>query len=315
MHFFRRGTQLSSKPTLTIVAIIIDGGPYLRDFLRAVFAMTDPPPLEVIVPYDASVADTKLLASEFPQVKFLDMGVIVPTRSIESQGGQHELYDRRRAVGLAAATGDIVAMLEDRGHPNPDWASTLMRLHSERPNKVIGGAIECREPVNLLHWSFYVTDFGRYGRPFESGPASWVSDVNVSYKPEALEETRHLWKDRFYEMIVHRYLMGKGEELHLSNQLVVNHGRPPVTLGKLLRERLEWGILFGYVRTKQTSPLERLGLILGSPLIAPVLWVRHGLIQAQKGRGLRYLKALPYVILLTSTWTVGEVWGYITRRP
>jgi hypothetical protein len=308
-------TLLSNKPTLSIVAIIIDGGRYLRDFLIAVMAMKDPPPLEIIVPYDASVADTKLLATEFPQVKFLDMGVIVPTRSIHSQGGQHELYDRRRAVGLAAATGDIVAMLEDRGHPSPDWASTLMRLHADLENKVIGGAIECKEPVNLLHWAFYVTDFGRYGRPFNSGSASWVSDVNVSYKRQALGDTRHLWSDRFYEMIVHRYLMGKGEELHLSNELVVNHARPPITLGKLLRERVEWGILFGYVRTKQTSPVERLALIFGSPLIAPVLWVRHGLLQAQKGRGLRYLTALPYVILLTMAWTAGEVWGYITRRP
>ena len=308
-------TQSSKEPTLSIVVTVVDGGRYLRDFMHAVMAMKDAPPLEIIVPYDASIADTKLLTTEFPRIKFLDMGVIVPTRSIQSQGGQHELYDRRRAFGLAAASGDIVAMLEDRGHPSPDWASTLIRLHAEIEKNVIGGAIECREPVNLLHWAFYVTDFGRYGRPFRSGSVSWVSDVNVSYKRKALADSRHLWTERFYEMIVHRYLMSRGEELYLSDELVVNHGRPPVTLRKLLRERLEWGILFGYVRTKQTSPLERLGLIFGSPLIAPVLIGRHGLIQAQKGRGLRYLKALPYVTLMTMTWTVGEVWGYITRRP
>ncbi len=308
-------TKLSKKPVLSIVVTVVDGGRYLRDFLLAVMAMKNSPPLEIIIPFDASIRDTKLLGAEFPQIKFLDMGVIVPTRSIQSQGGQHELYDRRRAYGLAAATGDIVAMLEDRGHPSADWASTLIRLHAELKNNVIGGAIECREPVNLLHWTFYVTDFGRYGRPFKSGPASWVSDVNVSYKRKALADSHHLWTERFYEMIVHRYLMSRGEELHLSNELVVYHARPPVTLGPLLRERLEWGILFGYVRTKQTSPVERLGLILGSPLIALVLCARHGLIQARKGRGLRYLTALPYVILLTTVWSLGEVWGYITRRP
>jgi len=308
-------TKLSKQPTLSIVVTIVDGGRYLRDFLHAVMAMKDAPPLEIIVPYDASIPDTKLLAAEFPHVKFLDMGVLVPTRPITSQGGQHELYDRRRAFGLGQATGEIVAMLEDRGHPSPDWASTLMRLHADLPNNVIGGAIECRQPANLLHWAFYVTDFGRYGRPFKIGSVSWVSDVNVSYKRKALDDSRHLWAERFYEMIVHRYLMGRGEELYLSDKLVVNHARPPVTLRGLLRERLEWGILFGYVRTKQTNAMERLGLIFGSPLIAPVLVVRHGLIQAQKGRGLRYLSALPYVVMMTMTWTVGEVWGYITRRP
>ena len=29
----------------------------------------------------------------------------------------------------------------------------------------------------------------------------------------------------------------------------------------------------------------------------------------------KYLRALPYVIMLTTAWTLGEVWGYITRRP
>ena len=306
---------MSNRPTLSIVVTIVDGGRYLRDFLLAVMAMEDLPPLEIIVPYDASIAETKLLGNEFPHVKFLEMGVVVPTRSIQSQGGQHELYDRRRAAGLAIATGDIIAMLEDRGHPNADWATTLLRLHAQGKWNVIGGAIECKEPANLLHWAFYVTDFGRYGRPFASGSVGWVSDVNVSYTRKALADTRHLWSERFYEMIVHRFLMGRGEELHLSNELVVTHRRPPITLGKLLRERVEWGILFGFVRTKQTSAVERLGLIVGSPLIAPVLWVRHGLIQAQKGRGLRYLRALPYVVMLTTAWTLGEVWGYITRRP
>ena len=278
-------------------------------------AMEDPPPLEIIVPFDATIADTKSLGHEFPHVTFLDIGVIETTRSIHSSGGQHQLYDRRRACGLAVATGEIVAILENRGHPSPDWASTLVRLHAEVKKNVIGGAIECHEPASLLHWASYVTDFGRYSRPFVSGPAAWVSDVNVSYTRKALAETRHLWSEHFHEMIVHRFLMSKGEELYLSNELVVNHRRPPITLSKLLRERVEWGALFGYVRATQFSAVERLLFIAGSPLIAPVLWVRHGLIQTQKGRGLRYLLALPTVVMLTTAWTMGEVWGYITRRP
>ena len=78
---------MSNRPTLSIVVTIVDGGRYLRDFLLAVMAMDDLPPLEIIVPYDASIADTKLLGNEFPHVQFVDMGVIVPTRSIHSQGG------------------------------------------------------------------------------------------------------------------------------------------------------------------------------------------------------------------------------------
>jgi hypothetical protein len=298
-----------------VVVTIVDGGRYLRDFLNVATSFEDPPLLEIIVPFDASVADTLILRDEFPQVEFLDLGEITPIYPITTEAGQHELFDRRRAAGLAAATGEIIAILEDRGHPRLDWARTLVRLHAETGKNVIGGAIECLNPANLLNWAFYVTDFGRYGLPFESGPVAWVSDVNVSYSRKALEDTRHLWMDRFHEPLVHSFLMERDEDLYLSNELIVDHKRPTATLGRLLPERFYWGRLFGNIRATQFSTGQRIRFIAGSPLIPPVLWIRHGLTQARKGRGLRYLAALPYVIILTTAWAIGEVWGCVTRSP
>lgn len=294
---------------------IIDGGRHLRNFLVAATSLTDAPRLELIVAFDASVAETKDLIAKFPTVTFLDLGPVETIYPLSTEAGLHELYDRRRAAGLGVAKGDIIAILEDRGWPRPDWARQIVRLHEETGHNVIGGAIECREPVSRLNWAFYVTDFGQYGCPVENGPASWVSDVNVSYSRKVLDETRHLWKDRYHETIVHGYLMDRGEELYLSNDMVIEHARPPTTLGYLLPERFHWGRLFGYLRAQQFSTGQRIKYILASPLIPPVLWVRHGILQAKKGRGLRYLAALPYVMILTTAWTVGEVWGYITRHP
>ena len=136
------------------------------------------------------------MAADFPNATFLELGPIETVRPKTTAAGQHELYDRRRAAGLAAARGELVAILEDRGIPRHDWAATVARLHRELPNRVIGGAIE-GAPTGLLNWAFYVCDFGRYGLPFEQHTAEWVSDVNVSYKRSAVEETRHLWCERF----------------------------------------------------------------------------------------------------------------------
>lgn len=306
---------MSADPLLSIVVTIVDGGPYLRDFLRATTRFENPPRLELIVPYDATVAAATNYADEFPQVTFLNLGRIDPIYPITTEAGQHELFDRRRAAGLAAAKGDIIAILEDRGHPAPDWAATVVRLHRETGRNVIGGAIDCKEPVGDLNWAFWVTDFGRYGRPFDTHSAEWVSDVNVTYSRKALEATRHLWKDRFHEPVVNWHLISLGEELLLSNELVVNHVRPPATLRRLLPERFHWGRLFGWIRAKHFTPRQRFMYIALSPLIPPSLWVRHGVMQWKKGRGLRYLKVLPFVIILTVAWTVGEVWGYVTKRP
>jgi hypothetical protein len=306
---------VNPESKISIVVTIVDGGPYLRAFLESLTRQTDAPPIEIIVPYDASIAEVGTLAPDFPDARFLDLGTLSPERPIASQAGQHELYDRRRSAGLAAATGDIIAILEDRGHPVADWAKTAARLHRDLGKAVIGGAIDCKEPVSLLNWAIWVCDFNRYGRPFDSGPRDWVSDVNITYSRKALEATRHLWKDRFHEPLVHWHLMEQGEELWLSNELVVEHARPPHPLGRVLAERFAWGRLFGYIRARQMTLGKRILLSLAGPAVPPVLWLRHGRMRARKGRLGRYFRALPHVMLLTTAWTAGEVWGAFTGRP
>src|SRR5215204_2544721 len=121
----------AADPLLSVVTTIIDGGPVLRRFLMALTRQDDAPRLEIIVPFDASIEETAELAHEFPQAHFLNLGYIKTDRSIETAAGQHELYDRRRAAGLAAATGDIIAILEDRGAPRADWARNLVTQHEQ----------------------------------------------------------------------------------------------------------------------------------------------------------------------------------------
>ena len=154
------------SPVLSIVVTIVDGGEVLRRFLDALTHQEDAPTMEIIVPFDASVAETANFQDEFPTVHFLDLGVIPTERPIRSAAGQHELYDRRRAAGLAATRGELVAILEDRGAPRSNWARSVVRLH-QQPYAVIGGAIEPARG-DLLNWAFYVCDFGRYGLPFTS---------------------------------------------------------------------------------------------------------------------------------------------------
>ena len=300
------------SPVLSIVVTIVDGGEVLRRFLDALTHQEDAPTMEIIVPFDASVAETASFQDEFPTILFLDLGVIPTERPIRSAAGQHELYDRRRAAGLAATRGELVAILEDRGAPRSDWAKSVVRLH-QQPYAVIGGAIEPARG-DLLNWAFYVCDFGRYGLPFTSGPASWVSDVNVTYKRKAVDETRHLWKERFREPVVHWALQERGETLYLSSDLVVEHRRPPTTLAVLLPERFHWGRLFGHIRAMRLSTPKRLAYALMGPLIPLVLFVRHARTQQKKGHFGRYMRAAPATALLLIAWTTGEVWGYLTKR-
>lgn len=304
----------SHNPVLSIIVTIVDGGDVLRRFLLALRNQEAPPLMEILLPYDASIPETIEFRKEFSEVTFIDMGVTETVRSIRTAAGQHELYDRRRAAGLARARGALIGILEDRAPPRANWAQNVVRLHQELPHGAIGGAIECA-PGDLLNWAFYVCDFSRYGLPFESGPRRWISDVNVSYKRKMMDDTRHIWHTRFNEAMVHWTLLERGETLYLSSDLVVDYRTPYKSLGGVLPERFHWGRLFGHVRAKKLSPASRFAHTVLGPLIPLRLLIRHGLTQYEKGNFRRFLRATPTIAALLGGWTSGEVWGYITKRP
>lgn len=302
-----------ADPRLSVVLTVVEGGAAVGRALDALLAQEAPPPLEIVVPYDDSAADVGALAARYPDVRFLALGHVATEQPPSSAAGEHELFDRRRAAGLAVTTGDLVAILEDRGTARKDWARTAVRLHASLPNGVIGGAIDPL-PSRLLEFAIHVCDFTRYTSPFVSGPREWVSDVNVVYKRRVLDATRELWRERYQEPVVHWSLQKAGEALYLSDALVVLHRRAPVPLSALAHERFHWGRLFGAIRGRSMRPAQRLFFALSAPLIPLVLLARHARAQATKGRLARVVAAVPALLFLLVTWTAGEVAGVVTRR-
>jgi hypothetical protein len=307
------------EPLLSVVLTVVDGGDALRRCLHALMTQSGAPAMEIVVPYDSTVAAVASIVGDArnsggPGIRAVDLGHLDTGRPPLSAGGQHELIDRRRAAGLSMARGTLVGILEDRGVPRPDWAATAVRLHHELPHQVIGGAIE-NGREHTLNWAVYLCDFGRYQRPFTAGPRRYVSDVNVVYKRQALERTRHIWQTRYHEPLVHWALERDGTELFASPELVVDQMRDGLGIGALLRERFAWGRLFGSLRARDAPLVRRLGLTVLSPLVPGVLFLR--LLRDQFARRVslpQLARAAPAALLLMTAWAIGEAIGVITRR-
>ena len=147
------------------------------------------------------------LKRDFPQVIFYDMGCVKAAGAFDSNGTAHDLYDRRTAAGLKIARGEIMAFLEDYGVPDPDWCEQIIRAH-QLPHGVIGGAVE-HSGKGSLNWAVYFLDFGRYQLPLREGPANYLTDVNVSYKRDALQSVKDLWRVNYNEVTVNWALAKK----------------------------------------------------------------------------------------------------------
>ena len=304
----------SSELELSIIVTVVGGKELVRRLLFVLGSQIDFARAEVIVPFDSWSVDVGDLGEQFPQVHFhfiTDSGAAA-SASVTSR--QHRLYDRRRAVGLSLARGRLVAMTEDYAIPAEDWCQQILRAH-EQSYPVIGGAIE-NGVDNPLNWALYYCDFGRYGQPLPSGEATYVSDVNIAYKREALKTIRDVWRNVYHETTVHWTLRARGQVLFLDPRMVVYQHRPKTTLIKALRERVEWGRIFAETRVAKCNSWLRIVYAAGSLLLPPLLLIRvlRNMLRQRQTLG-RIVQTLPLAACLVVGTALGEFLGYLGGEP
>lgn len=304
----------SGECPLSIIITVVSGKAALRRCLESLMAQTDQSKIEIITPYDKWAIEVGDLVQEFPQVIFHFYDDLGAASSSAIPAHAHRLYDRRRAVGLQLARGRIIAMTEDHAVPADDWVRQILAAHAQ-PYAVIGGAIDnaVDRPLNR---ALYYCDFGRYGSSLTSGEAEYVSDVNVSYKREALEAISDVWREAYHETTVHWALRSRGEVLYLDPRLVVYQHRPAINWRQACRERIEWGRVFAETRVAAVSFGRRLFYAVGAPALPALLLLRvWKQMRRQRLAPGRIIRTLPVVGVLLTGWALGELIGYVAGPP
>jgi hypothetical protein len=303
------------QPELSVVVAIVSDttGPradvrHLEGCLDALSRQRDAPPTEVIVPYHQNVEGIDGLARRFPEVQFL----AVTDAEATSDGGGREHHDVLRARGMAAARGELIALVEDHGRPDPSWCANIAAAH-RADYAAIGGAIE-NGVDRPLNWAVYYCDFGRYQNPVPSGESGFASDANTSYKRGALESVRSLWDGRFREVVINGALISRGEKVALRPEIVVYQHREGLRLGTALRERYIWGRSYAVTRCELLSDGKRLAYAVLSPALPVLMTLRLARTARERGRFGKFIRAMPLIAALLVSWGFGEAMGYFTRR-
>jgi hypothetical protein len=293
---------LPSNPRLSVVVVPAGSETMEPAALEGLERQKAGRPFEVFVPCAVEAVPASF-ESRYSGVRFLRVNPASPA-------GSAERLDELRALGVAAAQGDLIAVIEDHVRPDPDWSGEVIQAHRQG-YAAIGGAVE-NGVDRLLHWATYFTDLGRYHNPLPAGDSSFATVVNVSYKRTALEDIRAVWQRRFSETAVHSALLASGARLALSPRIVVRQIRGSVSLGGSLRDFYTWGRSYGSIRVKMSGGIKRLIFICLSPLIPVSLLLRSGLDVLRKKRLLsQWLKSLPVSAALTAAWSCGELVGYV----
>lgn len=295
---------------LSVIVTVIDGVESVTRCLDALAAQKGALRLEVIVPYDHTIAEIGALTLQYRDYTFLDLGVLAdrpPRNAFE----EHALLDRRRSGGLCAATAGLLAMIEDRGWPHPGWAQAMIDLHRENQHPAIGGAVFNAAPTAMLN-AVFKCDYGRSEPPAETSEREYLTDINICYKRAPLMKIRDLWRDEYHEVTVNNALKKGGGKLLFSSAPVVSMQRRPRPILELLSERFYWGRIVARIRLENRSRAAGLIFAALSPALPFVLTTRLFRLHRQKGRSFkRFLIELPPLFLLLSFWSLGECSGYI----
>ncbi len=280
--------------------------------MQALAAQRGAPPTEIVVPLYSKLHDSASLRLAWPEVRFIDMLEDPPP---PGPAWEHWKVDRLRAVGLQAARGDIVGMLQDNGLPDDRWSATVWELHRQHTHEAIGGSVR-HAGASLLNRAAYYCDFLRYQAPFLPAITDYASVINVSYKREAIEECRDAWQEFFDESVVHRRIRNRGRGLYLTSMLSVDYDYGALPFAVALRRKVASGRAFAARRSRTASVLRRVAYASLSPGLAPLLLVRQFILLRRRGQEVRpFLAAVPFISACLVGWSLGELIGYATAQP
>ena len=256
-------------------------------------------PVEVIVADSSDDGTGELIAARFPWVRLIrfDRPQSVPVL---------------RGRGIAAAGGDIIAVLDPYSVAAPDWIERVIEAHARQRHMVIGGSVGLyrAESSSWADRILYFNEYGMFMPPVRTGEAWIVPGSNVSYKRAALFDDNGPRYPVFWKTFTNWELEGGGSPLWLSDDVRVDLNKP-IPLHDYLRTRYDHGRCFGGMRGAHASLGERLWRMTTSPLIPIVLlwrWTRD--FWPKRRRRLDYLLTMPAQLLLFAVWAYGEASGY-----
>ena len=159
--------------SLTVVVAAWNDPELLRTCLRSLAACPGRSSIEVIVA-SPSGRGFESVASEFAGT------TVVPLPS-------EATVPVLRAAGLARASGDVVAFLEDHAMVAPGWADALREAFGEPGVRAAGGPVAQASGHSTLDWGAYLFDYGRFMPPADAGPVRELSGLNMALARELLD--------------------------------------------------------------------------------------------------------------------------------
>jgi hypothetical protein len=215
---------------------------------------------------------------------------------------------RLRATGLAAAAGDLVALLEDHCVADRGWLDALIAA-AKAGADVAGGAMDNGRPERIVDWAAYFSEYGFFAERSNTGPVPALTGANVAYRRPVIEDVRRLTAAGEWENVVHAHLHAQNRTFAFVPTATVRQNQS-YGFAAFCRDRFEHGRDYARRRLAEAPPRLRWMMLAAAWALPPLLAFRIARVIARRQRP-AFLRALPVTLAFLAAWAGGEWWGYL----
>ena len=255
---------------------------------------------ELLVARAGTAADVSSLGKTYPSVRFV---AAPPDASIP----------QLRAIGMAQASGDVVALTEDHCLADENWVETLTQSATADAD-VVGGGMDNARRSRVVDWAAYFAEYGFFSpdRPEPATGTPLLTGANVAYTRDVIADVIGWAKDGEWENVAHSRLVAQGSMLRFARTAAIYQNQT-YSLSGFCADRYEHGRDYARKRLAEEPGVRRWFLLAASPLLPPLLTWRVARAAARRRWG-TFIRALPATMLFLTAWSVGEAVGYL-RGP
>lgn len=287
----------SQPPLISVVIASVNGCLHLENCLTALLHQQGDIDHEILVVARSGDSTVSVIRERLslPRVRWI-------------AGDTRASIPHLRALGMARARGEMIAVLEDHCRAAPNWLRGIARSRSEG-HRVIGGAVANGAVDRLRDWAAFFCEYAAFMPPVPKGKVPALPGNNCAYERDLLHSLGEDLYREVWEYFLHARLRERGAVFWSEPDLVVFHDKR-FDFGYFLAQRYHYSRSFGHMRAGSWPRWKRVAYgcaVLGLP---PLLLARMTrAVYAKKRHRREFLLCLPLTLLYLVAGTVGEAVG------
>jgi hypothetical protein len=277
------------------------GGEFLFRCLDSLVTPAADRGAEVIVVDRVGGETAERVARDYPQF-----------RLIHADAKERPSIPELRRRGALAASGVVVAILEEHCVAPAHWLGTIERVFSEQPEGIaaLGGPILDDDFERVRDWVVYFSEYHNFLPPWPDGERALLNGANIAYPRERLLAHESVLAGGYWEVVLHPLLASEGVMRSVPDMGA--HHTGPFDFGYYLEQRYLLSRVWGGTQRDVVSAAKRIVYLLAAPLFPILLLMRIASRAFASGQRIpQFLKSLPLLVPVAVTYVWGEWLGYL----